>query len=365
MAMRWKIILANGMIVAFVTLFSFLLLREGVRGIVAHPAARRAAAEHALRAANTQLSLDALRLERWLVQAADSAEAVEVFAAGTAAARQEAATVAANRLRDRAVAQSEFGKMNPSLLLFVDADGVGLGRNGSELMRGDDVGRTYPSLLSAMRSRAAGSAVWLDRQRQEQMFVAYAPVYEPSGAVRGALVLGTPLNDERLERTSGLTSGGGLALFADGHRVASGGPGAADLGSEAAARLAAEARPGAIVHSRAGAGESFIAAAPLEEYDSSRVILVAQVPASLLAGAGGVLWPLLAVGGLGLFLVIVAGVLLGNYISRPIAELEGGLLRVINGEEQLRFDLDHDELGGLSSRINTLLSSLQGLSEDE
>jgi len=56
--------------------------------------------------------------------------------------------------------------------------------------------------------------------------------------------------------------------------------------------------------------------------------------------------------------------MLGNYVSRPIAELEEGLLLVINGQRDLRFDLEHDELGGLTSRINALLGSLLGVPED-
>jgi nitrogen fixation/metabolism regulation signal transduction histidine kinase len=72
-----------------------------------------------------------------------------------------------------------------------------------------------------------------------------------------------------------------------------------------------------------------------------------------------------AVGMLGLFLVVTGGFLLGNYISRPIAEIEEGLLLVINGQQDLRFELEHEELGGLTSRINSLLNSLLGVKEGD
>ena len=59
-------------------------------------------------------------------------------------------------------------------------------------------------------------------------------------------------------------------------------------------------------------------------------------------------------------LVIAGGVLLGNYISQPISELEDGLLAIINGSSDLRFQIEHDELGGLVFRINSLLNAHDG-----
>jgi hypothetical protein len=61
----------------------------------------------------------------------------------------------------------------------------------------------------------------------------------------------------------------------------------------------------------------------------------------------------------------VGGVLLGNYISKPISEIEEGLLLIMNGQQDLRFDLEHDELGGLTSRMNSLLNSILGVPEDQ
>ena len=54
------------------------------------------------------------------------------------------------------------------------------------------------------------------------------------------------------------------------------------------------------------------------------------------------------------------GYLLGNYISRPISEIEKGLLLIINGQQDLRFDLEHEELGGLMTGMNGVLNSILG-----
>ena len=65
-----------------------------------------------------------------------------------------------------------------------------------------------------------------------------------------------------------------------------------------------------------------------------------------------------------MLLVVVAGWLLGNYFAQPVSELEDGLLAVINGNSQLRFQIEHPDLGGLVFRINSLLNALTGVPED-
>jgi len=363
--MRWRIILANGGIVIVLTLLTYFLLKTGVERVVDNPAEHQRRLDRAVRSAVAQLALDALRFERWLAQEADTAVVRDVFLAGTAEARQEAATREANRLRDAAVARAEFARMTPSLLLFVDASGVALGRNGTEAMRGDEVSRVYPALSHALARTETESDVWINGKRQEQMLTTYAPVVGSDGKVLGALVLGTPLSDERMMLTSEQTSGESLALVSGrGEVVATGGPSARGYDSAEVRAALHAAGSGVLTHAAVPVFGHRFAAAPLSEYASGDLFIVAAVAESAVGGIQGILWPVFAVGGLGLFLVVVGGIMLGNYVSRPIAELEEGLLLVINGQRDLRFDLEHDELGGLTSRINALLGSLLGVPED-
>lgn len=363
--MRWRIILANGGIVIVLTLLTYFLLETGIGRIVDNPADQQRRLDRAVRSACAQLALDALRFERWLGQEAAGAAVREVFLAGTAEARQEAATREANRIRDAAVARAEFARMTPSLLLFVDTAGIALGRNGTEAMRGDDVGDVYPVLARSLARNETKSDVWINGKRQEQMLTTYAPVLGADGKVLGALVLGTPLSDERMMLTSEQTSGEGLALVSGrGEVVASGGPAARGYDSEAVRSAIHGAGTGVLTHAATSVSGRWFATAPLPEYAGGDLFVVASVADSAVSGVEGVLWPVFAVGCLGLFLVVVGGIMLGNYVSRPIAELEEGLLLVINGQRDLRFDLEHDELGGLTSRINALLGALLGVPED-
>jgi hypothetical protein len=74
--------------------------------------------------------------------------------------------------------------------------------------------------------------------------------------------------------------------------------------------------------------------------------------------------PIVGAVAVGIILVLVGGWLLGNYITRPINMLEEGLLAILNGQADKRFELDHAELGGLAFRIDQLLNQLMGVEED-
>jgi hypothetical protein len=115
------------------------------------------------------------------------------------------------------------------------------------------------------------------------------------------------------------------------------------------------------------AGEVYVGAAALEGLGGSKrseVAIVGALPASLIADVTGLVTPILGAMVLGLVLVIAGGWLLGNYISRPIGLLEEGLLQILNGQSDKRFELDHPDLGGLAFRIDQLLNQLMGVEED-
>jgi len=370
--MRWKIIIVNAGIAIVVALLTYVLLATSLKDVVANQAERKREVAQALRAANAQLALDALRMERWLEGSATSPSVHAVLSGGTADARSEAATAETNRLRDAAVSEPTFAKMAPSLVLIVDAQGVAVGRNGSALMRGENVAAAYPSLAESLKTGHTASAIWLNHKRQEQMLTSYAPIRGDNGAVLGALVVGTPLNDERLSRTSELTSGHSLLLEVVGEPavevVADSGVPADIVSAAAQPNVTSAAKQalssGGVVTVDATANGQLFGAVPLDGYGDTKGVIVAAVPASLVDSLSGLLWPVFAVSGLGLLLVIVGGVLLGNYISGPVSELEDGLLAIINGNSDLRFQLEHEELGGLVFRINSLLNALMGVAED-
>jgi hypothetical protein len=367
--MRFKIIIVNSVILAIVGLLSFVLLKASLEDVLTNRVQRKSDAERAVRSANMQLELDGLRLERWLAARAAEEAVREVFAGGTSQARGETASLQAKRLRDAAMQSPVLSALSIPIVLFVDSRGIVIGRNDSSQMRGEDLVRTYPALARALSNDQTSSQVWLNRERSEQLLVSCAPVRGEGGASVGTLVAGMPLNDERLSRVSQATSGQALTVgvVRDASRVEVIAEGTlsgqrsvfqAVREPAVATRAAAALEAGRALFDDASA---VYAAEPLQGYDASNVLLVAALPHSLVPSVADLLWPLFAVTLLGVILVVAGGFFLGNYISQPISELEEGLLSVINGRTNHRFDIEHPDLGGLVFRLNSLLNTLMGV----
>jgi len=373
--MRWKIIAVNSIIVLLVGVLSYALLRAGLGDLASNPTQLKGEAERALAAANGKLELDAVRTERWLATMANEKASREVFRAGTVNARQEEATEYSNRLLSSAATNPVFDQMAPALVTVVDANGITLGRNGTNLGRGEDLSAGHPSVKAAIAQGVTATDVWADAKTSQLLSVSYAPVRDDDRKVLGLLLVGTPLNDGRLQRTAELTSGTGLIL---------GIPAGAAVDLKAKSTTVSPAVLTAVAQSPlkeavlqtvasghgafipGGPTESLLAAAPLSGYgDGKRAVLISVSPASLIESISGLLWPVFAVTGLGILLVCLGGFLLGNYLSRPIEELEEGLLTILNGKTDLRFEIEHAELGGLVFRLNSLLNQLMGVQEDD
>ncbi len=74
---------------------------------------------------------------------------------------------------------------------------------------------------------------------------------------------------------------------------------------------------------------------------------------------------LLVIMAVALLIVFIAGMILTNHFLGPIMAIEEGLLKVINGAFNYRFDVKSSEVGGLSYRINQLIGVLTGEEEEE
>jgi len=365
--MRNKIIAVNAVIVLIVGLLSWAVMRSALATAADNVAVLSGDAKHAAFGASAKLQLDALRTELWLSTRSAEAATLDATTKGTVSAQQEAATARCDAIATTARGTFESA---PSLVVLVDAAGKTLGRNGSTLMRGDNLAGAYPGLKDALASGHSGSDIWANKERDDQYLASYAPFRNAQGAVAGALVLGTTLNDE-LSRVSDATTGRALVLVEGtkddtrivAHSTASN-PALESVVTGAAKDVVINAIASGHMTS-AQAGDTIIATAPLGGLGTGHhAALVGSMPGSLFDNATSLANPILGVMVLGLALVIVGGWLLGNYISQPIGMLEEGLLTILNGQSDKRFELDHPELGGLAFRIDQLLNQLMGVEED-
>ncbi len=366
--MRLKLIAIFSVVVLLVGGLSYFVARAMVSG-----KADPAEATRAVTAAAAQLQVEGLATERWIAGRVLDPKVRQPFSLGTIDAKGAAATDAANRVREAANSSAELPGIQPALIALVDEKGVVVGRNGSQLMRGDDLGKVYPGLTKALADGVPGSDIWVNRARNEQLFASYAPIRGEDGHLLGALVVATLINDERMSSASDKTSGQPLMLAIKGEsgvQVIAKSANAAALASTMEGKNADAASKILETGQRADLagfpdGSSAVGR-PLEGYgDNRRAVVVAVATPRTGNVAASLLWPILGVTALGILMVIVFASLLDAWISRPVQELEDGLLAIINGKTDLRFELEHPLLGGLAFRINSLLNQLFGVQEDD
>jgi hypothetical protein len=367
--MRIKIIAVNALIVALVGLLSFLLVRASLSSATGSKDQATLEVQNDVNGAAGRLQLDGLRTERWLSAAAGEQPTIDALQKASPSARGDAATKRCDDLVSKMKSAPLFEKNVPTLVALVDSSGKILGRNGTNMNRGDDMAGTYGGLKATLTQGQSGSDIWYEKN--DRYLGSYAAVRDASGAIVGALLAGRPLKDT-LSRVSEATTGRALdVVVPQGDKflvVGSSAIGSKQL-DDAIDGVAKDMLKNALVHGQTDGvrdGDQLVAASPLPAFeDGKRALLVAAAPASLIADPSGLaMLPIFGAMAIGIVLVIVGGWLLGNYITRPINMLEEGLLAILNGQADKRFELDHPELGGLAFRIDQLLNQLMGVEED-
>ncbi len=359
--MRFKIFAINAAIVLIVGLLSFVIVRQSVLAAATNPERIKLRAERDAQAVSARLQLDGLRIERWLAQRATEPAAAEVFNKASDGAKGDAATAFCDNVAG--AAKSAFSTA-PSLVAFVDGTGKIVGRNGSPLERGEDVGAVYPLVKTALAKSAGGSDVWVAR-KTDKYVVSYTPVRDAGGKTVALLVLGMGLNDA-MGKVADLT-GGGVAIYVSDGKAATAAASSSD-GVKALEKEASDEVQTAIATGNATSGSgpnAVFAASPLDGFgDGKHVAALAVGATTLIDSPAALAWPVAGATVLGLVLVFIGAGFLGAYITNPINTLEEGLLAIVNGQGDKRFNLEHEELGGLAFRIDQLLNTLMGVEED-
>lgn len=369
--MRGKIIAVFSVIVLVVGLLAFALMSARLGDVVANPEQARNDAARSATVANAALKLEALTFERWLDEQSNDPALREPFLRENPQSRSDEATTQADRVFG--AASKSFGTP-PTVVALVDAEGVVLGRNGSTLMRADKLGTAYPSVLAAIKKGGTGSELAVNKARSDQMLISFAAVRDAGNKVVGAIVLGVPLDDGALSRISDNSSGRPIALAV---QTEAGFEVIAKSGTTTPALAAAPGQamkpsvtttlgvPRAQRLSGAPAGYEAAGVALGGFGDGKRAAVISFSPVALVESVTAVLWPILGATALGLVMVALAGFLVGGYFTAPIVELEAGLLAIINGQSDRRFEIEHPDFGGLAFSINSLLNQLMGVQEDD
>lgn len=358
--MRNKIIAVNAIVVLLVGVLAFVIVWTQLGRATRAPELLKKTAMRDAVGAAAKLQLDAFRAERWLAAKAAEPALRSELTKSTTDARENAARKVSDQVLASAAGQLPVAA---SFVAVVDGNGKVLARSGAEQGRGEDIAARFSAFKDALAKASPGSDIWADKT--PQYIASYAPMRDEQGRLL-MLVLGVAINDA-LGRVAEATSGRGVVLVNDqGEAIVTTQGTGADV-TEAVKATATEVKSSMATGTVTPAisGDVTIASAPLEGFgDGKRGAIVAAAPPSLLENAGSVPLSILGVTVLGLVLVVLGGWILGSYISRPIAMLEEGLLAILNGQTDKRFELDHAELGGLAFRIDQLLNQLMGVEED-
>jgi hypothetical protein len=357
--MRTKIIAVNAVIVLVVGLLAFAIVKTQLGLATSSTDQLKRTAQRDAASVASKLQLDALRAERWLAVKAAEPSTRALLTKATPDARSDAARQLADQVAN--AAPGALGE-KPSIVAVIDSNGKMLSRNGSDLGRGDDVAGVYPAFKDALAKAAPGSDVWTAAKRADQYIASYVPVHDENNRVM-MLLLGVALNDA-LAHVTEASAGKGLLLVDHNSDVLASTQTTEDAKKAVKDAAADVKRAIASGVAFAGGADVLFAVAPLDGFGAKTSAVVAIAPTTLLDGVTGAAYSVLGAMLLGLVLVVAGGYVLGGYIAQPIAALEEGLLAILNGQSDKRFELDHAELGGLAFRIDQLLNQLMGVEED-
>jgi hypothetical protein len=373
--MRLKIILPTAIVVLFVGLLSWIMVRQKVSSPTQDQTnASKTGVELGAAGAAGTLQLQLLRAELWLTENSTTDVLRDRLGnlALNDASRRGKATEALNDLKAQARAAKMIFPIAPDLAALVDKDGKAAGRSEDpQTYSGEDFGKSYPALMQAIKDGRSGSDIWLDVAFNHKHLVSYAPIREKDGSVLGVVVLAWNISDATIANLAdgaaallvGDDKGGDLKVRAKAHEDQA--PGViAELDSSRKEMSARAIANGAeTVSDDAKHIVMSIASLPNVGNGKKAALAVARM-SSPIAHPDDVVLPILAAMALGLVFVIISGGILGAYITEPVAKMEEGLLQVINGNTNVRIQLEHDELGGLAFRINQLLNTVLGVEED-
>lgn len=378
--MRWKLIAGNVLSLLFATLVALVWVRSSVtdalsrdmspsvaRGVVLFDALRTAQGDRYESLVSAQANAEAARNVFGATNVTDQSRAAFDFAQATARSLGESYPTDRPRVAD--------------VVAITDDQGKVLARNVDARQEvGRDLKADFEAVAVALQTgRAVHDYVQYDRQRWFD--VVFAPISR-EGRVAGLVVVGYELADSLATQDKAklgadvgyiVREGDHFALqslsfgtqtektaiiaWANANNIG------ATLNTDGSLPVreveisghrylvAGRAVPGLHRPSRAGAVRP--------GYVVLADVTAAQAPAT------GIVLPILYLGLIALAFMTVFNVLVSNSLLQPIEIIEEGLLKIINGDQAHRIELQHAELGGIVYRINQLVQTLTGEEESD
>ena len=368
--MRLKVIAGNLAVVLLLGLFAYVFVGGQLRSKLLSDIDGRIASDRQL--FDRSLRLSALELRSLVEERALERPLRDVFGGLDQDSRRTRAFEAAEATAAWLADPARGARGAPDIAVIVDEAGTALARNGARnVLYGKSLTGELPALAQALRTGQPAHDLWLESQEKKLLETAIAPIRADTGTILGALVVGYDLSNGVAKREATLL-GRDIAFITDGNVYSSSlnGSEARDLRGKLFSGDAAESTKRVL---NSGVSPVWKASLGGSEYVgvTARVPLAPSVPVAYAVlgnrteqlDIAGVVNVILILTVLGAVLVVLYGFVIGNFIMRPIEEIEEGVLAVINGRTDLRLETTSAELGGLAYRINQLLNAFTGTEE--
>jgi hypothetical protein len=274
------------------------------------------------------------------------------------------------------------GAPNPDIVAMIDSSGKVLARNlNREAMYGEDLRSKYPAVGSALRGEAVKD-IWTLSGRMTR--VAVAPIVQPDGTLRGALLVGYVLtardarakhnllstqvayfHNGKVHTSSFISEGTGESAKEDGNKI---GPLNQVLfqppeawGGKALSKNA----PTEIFHLVLDGQEYAAVAAPLQgnAFDKTSGVVTLASVSDALEPVSSVGAKVIGFGVLAILVLLGAVVLTSLRFIKPLDKIELGVAEIINGNIDYQFRPIGPDFEGLSNGLNVMLARLLGREE--
>jgi len=379
--MRWKLIVGNLVAVLVVGIVGFFMVRgqasEALSQDIDPLVERSVGLFDAVRTAEGE------RYKSIVEEIGLSEAAGGVYASNITSERQSAAFAFAERqARELATQYPPQSPRQADIVLLTDSDGKVLARNVDQ--NGDtdrDLRGAFEVVRYALEGTGHVARDFLRYDGQKWYDVAIAPV-RVGGQMRGLVLVGYEIADSIASVDNRRLGAHVGYLFPDNNRyvlysASLGTQGdkdtlshwANEAGTNLHSLFATDRPSGVTAVTLNGDTWRVVARAMPGIYrprgDAARpgfVVLAnrsdAQDPST------GIALPIAILAVLGILLGVGVNLWMTSYILKPIEQIEEGLLRVINGDQDHRIEIQHAELGGIVYRINQLISQFSGAEEE-
>ena len=366
--MRTKIIAGNLLTVLMVGFLSFFMVKSNVEQAFVQEVDGRITND--FHVVSRSIALRGRELQALVEQQANQRAMQDIFGALDEGGRRQRGFEASQRVATWLGDPARGQGGRPDISAVIDDTGRVIARDSDiNAMFGTDLRGQIAAIGPALQGTATVD-VWASTVDNKAIQVAVAPIRSDEGRILGAVLVGYDLSNGLAVRESELV--GREVGFVWGDRLYSS---SLDQGQpEQLSAFLFGAGQATTVAARDAGTESgpFIAMLGSDEYigvvgplTSSgahvAMVVIGNRSAQLSKASPANLILMLTL--FGAVVVIAYGFVMGSTILRPIAQLEEGILQVINGRTETRLDVQGSDFGGLSYRINQLLNLLTGTPE--